>query len=127
MDKSELFKLVERGDAEGLKRALESGADAKTRDGSGVSLLYAAAGRGDRSLVSLLLERGAEPNRSCDAGNTPLMAAAAKGDEETVAALLQAGADPAQTNKWGLAARDWAKWAEAPEKILSQLRSSGQA
>lgn len=127
MEKAELFALIDRGDAEGLQRALDAGADAGTRDGSGVSLLYAAAGKGDLALVALLLERGAESGRSCDAGNTPLMAAAAKGDAEVVATLLQAGADPAQGNRWGLTARDWAKWAESPQEILSLLRGAGSA
>lgn len=127
MEKTELFRLVERGDVAGLKAALADGADAKTRDGSGVSLLQAAAAKGDPALIELLLAEGAEVDRSCDAGNTPLMAAAAKGAVPVVEALLAAGADPAHRNKWGLAARDWAKWAESPEEILALLRQPGHS
>lgn len=127
MEKRELFQLVERGDAAGLEAALGAGADAKTRDGAGVSLLQAAAGRGDAAQVALLLSAGAEVDRSCDAGNTPLMAACAKGSAATVQRLLDAGADPAHRNKWGLGPRDWAKWADSSEEILSLLRAPAGA
>lgn len=127
MDKQDLFALVERGDAAGLKAALADGADPKTRDGAGVSLLFAAAGRGDDRLVALLLSAGAEVDRSCDAGNTPLMAACAKGSAAVVARLLDAGADPGHGNKWAIGPRDWAKWADASEEILSLLRQPGRA
>ena len=127
MEKAELFRLVERGDVEGLARALDEGGEAKSRDGSGVSLLQVAAGKGDLAIVTLLLQRGAEPDRSCDACNTPLMAAAAKGSAEVVAALLQAGAAPGHANRWGLSAGHWAKWAESTEEILSLLRAAQRA
>jgi ankyrin repeat protein len=127
MEKQDLFHLVEQGDSAGLEAAIAAGADAKVRDGSGVSLLYAAAERGDAALVALLLSSGAEVDRSSDAGNTPLMAACAKGSAPAVEALLAAGADPAHRNKWGLTSRDWAKWAESTEEILSLLRHAGRA
>ena len=127
MEKTELFNLIERGDAAGLKAALAEGADAKTRDGAGVSLLQAAAGRGDVALVELLLAEGAEVDRSCDAGNTPLMAASAKGAAGIVDALLAAGADPAHRNKWEFSAHDWAQWADSPEEIRARLRDGGRA
>ena len=127
MEKAQLFALVERGDKASLEAALAAGADAKTRDGAGVSLLQAAAAKGDAALVELLLGAGAEADRSCDAGNTPLMAASAKGAVAAVDALLRAGADASRSNRWGLSAYDWAKWAEAPEEIRSRLRDAGAA
>ncbi len=121
MDKSELFGLVRRGDAEGLRAALAEGADAKTRDRFGASLLYRAALSGDEACLELLLEAGAEVDRSSDSGNTPLMAAAARGHLAVVERLIAAGAAPGHRNKWGYDAAKWADWAPNAEEVKARL------
>ena len=125
-DKDELFRLVKRGDAEGLRAALAAGGDPKVRDRFGVSLLYRAAAKGAEDCVELLLERGAEVDRSSDAGNTPLMAAAARGHLAVVERLLAAGASASHRNKWGYDAARWAEWAPNAEMIRARLHTARQ-
>lgn len=121
MEKQELFALVKRGDAEGLREALAAGGDARARDRFGASLLHRAASRGDLACLELLLAAGAEVDRSSDAGNTPLMTAAARGHLAVVERLIAAGAAPAHRNKWGYDAARWADWAPNADEVKARL------
>lgn len=121
--RDDLFNLIARADAAGLRQALAEGADAGARDGFGMSLLYHAAQKGALEMVELLLEAGAEVDRSSDSGNTPLMAAAARGHAEVVQRLVAAGADTEHRNTWGINAYQWAKWAAEPDDVRVHLDS----
>lgn len=121
----DLAALIDRGDAEGLRAALDEGAEANTADSRGVTLLARAAGKGDLAMVELLLERGAEVDRASDVGNTALMEAAASGHVEIAARLLAAGADPKHKNKWNLGAWDWAKWPANGGEVQALLSDAG--
>lgn len=118
----DLFHLIEAGDLESLRSALESGADPRSVNAWGETLLTRAASEGQLAIVRCLLEHGVPADHSGGAGNTPLMAAAARGHLEVVAWLLQAGADPAHGNKWGFSAMDWASWPENAAEITARLR-----
>ena len=120
--KKNLFHLVEAGDLESLRRALDSGADPKSSNAWGETLLTFAAAEGQLEIVRCLLELGVPADHSGAAGNSPLMAAAARGHLEVVDHLLRAGADPARGNKWGFSAIDWASWPENAAEITARLR-----
>ena len=124
-ERPDLTAALARGDTPALAEGLARGADADGRDRSGMPLLSHAAARGDEAAVRLLLDHGADPRLASDAGNTPLMAAATHGNPKVLHLLLKAGADPETTNRWGLGATDWAKWAKAPTEVRALLQDAG--
>ena len=89
-----LHQAVQDGDIDGLKAALDAGADVNTRDGRGWTALMHAANQGYTLMVEPLLDAGANPDVRAADGATALFMAARRGDSEIVAALLKAGADP---------------------------------
>lgn len=122
-DFGQVKAIIARGDAAGLASALDQGVDADASDPTGVALLAHAAAKGQADLLHLLLDRGARVGGVSRAGNTALMAAAARGHLEAMGVLLDAGADPATTNRWGLAAADWAVWPDNSAETLALLRA----
>lgn len=121
--RQQFVKAVQAGDLETVTRQLDAGASPDSRSALGEPVLCLAAARGDIALLTLLLDRGADPGRSSDQGNHPLMEAAARGHYDAATLLLDHGADPAAGNKWGLTARDWARWAQHPEEIIGLIAS----
>ena len=91
---ADLHRLVAAGDIDGLKKALDGGADPNIRDARGWTALMHAADKGYALLVPSLLEVGADPNLRLADGATALFIAALHGHSEIVAALMEAGADP---------------------------------
>jgi ankyrin repeat protein len=78
-------------------RLVRQGADPRTRDDEGNTILILAARWGDRVLVREALGRGAEVNAANGGGRTPLYAACLhmpRDDAELVRLLLNAGANP---------------------------------
>eukprot|EP00947_MAST-08B_sp_MAST-8B-sp1_P003946 g3946.t1 len=106
-----LFKAVQAGDEDGVKEALQSGADVdKARPidmrCDGETSLWIAADKGHDNIVALLLEEGADKDKAAAEDRTPLFAAAMRGHETTVALLLEAGVDTdkyceVQDDCWG--------------------------
>jgi len=84
---------VLRGDVEGVRRALEAGADVDARNAMGQSALMLAAHRGDLAMVELLLARRADPDQKAKYGLSALMLAVVGGHGEVARALAAAGAD----------------------------------
>src|SRR5204863_97244 len=81
-----------------LKRLLDAGADVKSADASGDTLLMAAVRAGNVDAVDLLLERGAAVNAGDPQfGHTALMWAARRNDTAIMKRLLARGA-PADEN-----------------------------
>ena len=79
-------------DIEAMKSLLESGADAKAADDSGVTALMWAVPSLEKT--SLLIERGADVNARSADGRTPLLIASAlPGSAPVVKLLLDQGAD----------------------------------
>ncbi len=118
------FKLVERGAAEELKKALRSGVSphAFSADG-GVNLLIRAVECNQRDVVRVLLEAGARVNeKSKHASNrTPLHVAAMLGHAPLVRMLLSYRADPMLRASNGAYALHDALWHRRLEAVKALL------
>ena len=85
-----------RGDLEGVRSLLRSGADVNGAQGDGMTALHWAAQRGERELTEILLYAGAQVDAGTRIGSyTPLHIAAREARPGVVEVLLRAGADPA--------------------------------
>ncbi|CAL9037841.1 unnamed protein product [Musa banksii] len=80
------------GDVEGLKKALDSGADKDEEDSEGRRPLHFACGYGEVKCAQILLEAGAAVDALDKNKNTPLHYAAGYGRKECVGLLLEHGA-----------------------------------
>ena len=124
MTEDEIHRLVDVGDGDGLRAALDGGADAFAIDALGDTLLSRAAAAGRLDVVDLLLSRDVPADHAGPSGNSPLMAAAAAGHVAIVQRLLRAGADPEHANKWGFTAKDWAAWPENAAEVSALMREN---
>ena len=89
-----LHRAAKAGDIDGVKAALEAGADVNARDGKGRTALMHAANKGYPLMVPLLLAaEGADADIRAADGATALFMAVVHGHGEVVEQLLKAGAD----------------------------------
>ena len=86
-------RAVRDGDAAGVTRLLDEGADVNSRDRHSQTALMLAAKFGHLDVVRVLIARGAELNRSAKYHLTALMIAVIRSHAEIVRALVEAGAD----------------------------------
>jgi len=91
---NEVTDAAVRGDADGVRAALEQGADVDGRSVDGATALHWAVRNDDVALARLLLAAGADPDAANRTGTTPLRLAAINGNAETIGLLLAAGVDP---------------------------------
>ena len=93
---------------EGVRAALDAGADLEARNEYGwTSLLHAAEYNSNPEVVQALLDAGADLEARDEDGGTPLMwVAAFNSNPEVVQALLDAGTDPTASNRGGSTAWD---------------------
>lgn len=105
----DLHRLVASGDIDRLKAALEGGADANARDGTGWTPLMRAADKGHALLVPMLLKAGADANLRAPDGATALLMATLGGHAEIIAALMKARADHSIKGPQGKTAVDVAR------------------
>ncbi|XP_074561144.1 ankyrin repeat domain-containing protein 2A-like [Curcuma longa] len=108
-DESIVHQTASIGDVEGLKKALDSGADKDEEDSEGRRALHFACGYGEVVCVKVLLEAGATVNALDKNKNTPLHYAAGYGRKECVALLLEHGAAVTLQNLDGKTPIDVAK------------------
>lgn len=95
---ADLFRAAESGDAQGVRAALDAGADPSAARGDGLTALHLAADAGHAEVAALLLDRGAPTDATTRIGAyTPLHLAARTGRADVAWALLAAGADPNAT------------------------------
>jgi ankyrin repeat protein len=95
-----LCTAAEAGDAEGVKRLLDGGADVNAANDDWPPLLHAA--RNDHAdVASLLLARGARANARDADGTTALILAARYNHHQVARALLSCGACPNAANASG--------------------------
>lgn len=92
MQQGDILKLVERNDVNGVKKALDAGADVNTRNGKGQSLLLLATIGRHLEMATLLTERGADVNLQDDIRDSPFLYAGATGQTDLVKLFLAHGA-----------------------------------
>ncbi|KAG6477070.1 hypothetical protein ZIOFF_066322 [Zingiber officinale] len=121
-DESIVHQTASVGDVEGLKKALDAGADKDEEDSEGRRALHFACGYGEVQCAKILLEAGATVNALDKNKNTPLHYAAGYGRKECVALLLEHGAAVTLQNLDGKTPIDVAKLNNQDEvlKLLEQ-------
>lgn len=88
-----LFSAVELGACNLVEFLLVQGADLKTANSEGMTLLYVAAKNGQGAVVELLITHGADYTTPQCNGRTPLYVAAESGHDNVVELLIKHGAD----------------------------------
>jgi ankyrin repeat protein len=100
------------GDIEGVKAAIEDGADvdyyATPFKDSRMSTLQVAAMNGHADVVALLLKRGANINIVDNSGDTPLITASMHNKNNVIEVLVAAGADVRRPGTYGHTPMHWA-------------------
>ena len=90
---SELVVAATRGDADGVARLLDAGADVNERDAKGATALHVAAFAENRTILAQLIAAGADVNAAATGTSwTPLHMAGAVGNSAIAKALIEAGA-----------------------------------
>ncbi|KAI3788952.1 hypothetical protein L2E82_01735 [Cichorium intybus] len=108
-DESIVHQTASVGDVEGLKKALESGADKDEEDSEGRTALHFACGYGEVKCAQILVEAGAKVDALDKNKNTALHYAAGYGRKECVSLLLDNGAAVTLQNMDGKTPIDVAK------------------
>ncbi|KAB8109392.1 ankyrin repeat domain-containing protein 2A [Oryza sativa Japonica Group] len=108
-DESIVHHTASVGDDEGLKKALDGGADKDEEDSEGRRALHFACGYGELKCAQVLLEAGAAVDALDKNKNTPLHYAAGYGMKGCVDLLLKNGAAVTLENMDGKTAIDVAK------------------
>ena len=81
-----LHSFVKRGDAHGVTRLVNRGADPNAQDEHGDTPLYVAAGNDHAQTVTALVNAGADPNAKGKDGRPPLDVAKGSIAEKAIAA-----------------------------------------
>ncbi|KAM3210308.1 hypothetical protein ACQJBY_064361 [Aegilops geniculata] len=108
-DESIVHHTASVGDGEGLKKALDGGADKDEEDSEGRRALHFACGYGEFKCAEILLGAGAAVDAMDKNKNTPLHYAAGYGRKECVDLLLKHGAAVTLQNMDGKTPIDVAK------------------
>ena len=98
-----LFRAAERGDVDGVRRALGAAivAEVNTAGEGGATPAWAASSKGHTHCLVALISAGADVNQADAGGRTPAYAASRGGHTDCLAALIGAGADVNKTNGSG--------------------------
>ena len=94
-----LFDAVDKGNIEGVKTQLASGADVNVHGSVGFPLNRAAL-FGHKSIIELLISKGADVNVKDPQGGTPLHSVAFDGHKKMAELLIEKGADLNVRNGW---------------------------
>ena len=97
-----LLTAASRGDAAGVRAALDAGAAIDARDDRGQTAMLLVVQGGDLALARDLIQRGADINAAALNHDTPWLLAGALGRTEMLAAMLDTGkVDYAKRNRYG--------------------------
>jgi len=91
---AQLLAAAHAGDVDGVRAAIQAGADLRTADEQDTAALRWATRAGHRAVVEALLAAGADVNQRSGTGWTALMEAVCSEHPELLAFLLAHGADP---------------------------------
>lgn len=97
----QLFKAVEDGDTEGIKKWIQAGVNTNAQDQSGRTATMIATYNNDLTSANVLIEAGADVNIQDNMKNNPFLYAGAEGYVHILKLTIEAGADPAITNRYG--------------------------
>ena len=92
MQQENMIELVNTNDIDGLKKALEKGANVNTQDKNKRNLLLLATINKQKEMAKLLVEKGADVNMQADNLDSPFLYAGASGQTELVRLYLANGA-----------------------------------
>ena len=112
-----LLSAIEVGDADGVRKALESGASPDQRNESGEPALVTVIRLSRWEIATLLLERGADAEARDASGKTPLMVAAELGWLRLAEILLDRGVAVDATTPNGSTALMLAAWQGQTEMV----------
>ncbi len=87
-----LYRAIQDGDLDQIKRHIYWGTDIDRVDPQGEPPLHAAVRRGRLIIVRELLKKGADPNATNQVGETPLQVALVTGKTQLADTLIEAGA-----------------------------------
>lgn len=94
VEKLALFKAVEAGDTDALKKALDAGVSPDLRLPDSGYLIFQATVFGNRRALQMLIDAGADVNAKKEEGGGPLIVAMLGAQCEEARMLLRAGANP---------------------------------
>ena len=92
INKSDLFKAVEKSNINQVIQLVLHGSDVNVQDDELKTPLFYASIRGNRDIVKVLINNGAKINAQDASGQTPLFHAASKGFVDVVELLIENGA-----------------------------------
>lgn len=98
---TDLLAAASSGDVEGVRAALEAGADIERRDEQGRTALLLAATHDHVEVAEALVERGASADALDDRHDTPWLVTGVTGSVAMLEALLPAGPDLTIRNRYG--------------------------
>ena len=96
-----LIAAAEKGDLEGVAKAMRAGGVITARDQRGRNAVLAAAYGNHVPASLLLMAAGSDVNAKDDQGNSAFLIAAAEGYLDVVKLALRSGADVNSTNRFG--------------------------
>lgn len=92
MQQENMIELVNKNDIDGVKKALEKGANVNTQDNNKRNLLLLATINQQQEMAKLLVGKGADVNMQADNLDSPFLYAGASGQTELVRLYLANGA-----------------------------------
>lgn len=92
MQQEDIIKLVKSNNIEGVKQALQNGADVNTTDHQQRNLLLLATQNKQQEMAQLLVAKGANVNMQADNRDSPFLYAGASGQTDLVRLFLANGA-----------------------------------
>jgi len=121
-----LMAAAIQGNVSDAEMLLKAGADVRSTDFAGRTVLDLACAKGALNFIEALAKHGTDLNRKNPRdGGTALMTAAANGRLEVVELLLKLGADPNVTDDRGLTALKYATiWKKEPVADLLKARGA---
>lgn len=96
-----LLAAASDGDVEGVRGALDDGADLEARGEGGMTALIAATKANEVDAARVLIEAGADVNAQDEIQDSAYLYAGARGHDEILLLTLENGADLKSTNRFG--------------------------